>query len=54
MKITEDCIDHNVMLIIDNLTEDIYNVPDDQKGILLGEIRGVIDLAIALKDVLKL
>ena len=54
MMITADCIDHNVSCLVNDLTVSIYELDSDQeKDMLLGEIRGVCDLAVALKEVLK-
>lgn len=54
MRITADCIDHNVSCLVNDLTASIYELDSDQeKDILLGEIRGICDLADVLKEVLK-
>jgi len=54
MRITADCIDHNVSCLVNDLTASIYELDSDQeKDMLLGEIRGICDLADVLKEVLK-
>lgn len=60
MKIDEGCIDHNVTRLVTELTENIYDgMPDDKVYTLvfaymtLAEIRGVVEMAEVLKEVLK-
>jgi hypothetical protein len=55
MKIDEACIDHNVMKLAAQLTENLYEYGDntDWYKMTLGEINGVILLAEALKEELK-
>jgi len=54
MRITADCIDHNVSCLVNDLTSTIYELDSDQqKEMVLGEIRGICDLADVLKEVLK-
>lgn len=55
MKIDESCIDHNVMKLAAQLTENLYEYGDntDWYKMTLGEINGVILLAEMLKEVLK-
>ena len=54
MRITADCIDHNVSCLVNDLTASIYELDSDQeKDMLLGEIRGICELADVLKEVLK-
>jgi len=54
MRITADCIDHNVSCLVNDLTATIYELDSDQqKDMVLGEIRGICDLADILKEVLK-
>ncbi len=58
MKITEDCINHNVMRIIDetNVPYEMYEANDDadhQRLITMGYVRGVQDMAQVMKEVLK-
>ena len=53
MKITADCIDHNVMELIDLLLLwDTQDAPEAQ-NMCCGYIQGMIDLAKRLKGVLK-
>ena len=60
MKIDEACINHNVVRQVDEITSSLYEYAgetssDDHTRIaMLGEIRGICDLANALKEVLKL
>ena len=58
MKITEDCINHNAMKLIDesNLPWEMYEANDDadhQRLISMGYNSGVLDMAKAMKEVLK-
>lgn len=55
MKIDSACIDHNVDRLIADATETLYEWIDDDKMIIaaLGEIRGIHQLAEALKEVLR-
>lgn len=59
MKIDESCINHNVVGIISDAVDvpERYSSEDDNSDhirlITLGYIRGVIDLANVLKEVLK-
>lgn len=59
MKIDEACINHNVVRLVDEVTSSLYewageNSNDDHARItMLGEIRGICDLANALKEALK-
>ena len=59
MKITSDCINHNVARLINDITENIYDCLDDTACMnqvrieILGEIRGIMMLADALKEVLN-
>lgn len=63
MKITEDVLNNNAVRIIDDLTDGPFNmIANDEKDLIeergvalmtLGEIRGVCNLARALKEVLK-
>jgi len=64
MKITEDCINHNAVKIIGELAESSYNFCNAQSAeeehgntlymaMTLGEIMGVLEMAQAMKDVLK-
>ena len=54
-KIDEACIDHNVMKLVAQLTESMYEFGDntDWYKMTLGEISGITTLAEALKEVLK-
>ena len=55
MKITEACINHNVDRLVADATETLYEWVDDEKMIIaaLGELRGIHQLAEALKEVLR-
>lgn len=58
MKITDDCIDYNTVRLIDEDTDpwELSGQSDDmdnERLIMLGYIRGVIDMANAMKEVLK-
>lgn len=58
MRITGDCINHNAMKLIDesNLPWEMYEANDDadhQRLITMGYVRGVLDMAEAMKEVLK-
>lgn len=58
MKIDESCIDHNTVKLIKELTECIYDMIGDEGTLgfalmTLGNIRGVIEMADAMKEVLK-
>lgn len=60
MKIDEACINHNAVRIISELSENIYAFADDiteqnrlYMAMTLAEIAGVVDMAKAMKEVLK-
>jgi len=59
MKITSECINHNVVRLISDLTSTIYDCLNDDSNMnlfrveTLGEIRGIIMLAEELKEVEK-
>ena len=60
MKIDESCINHNAVQLINELTEGCYDVmlgkDENDKYFLamtLGNIIGVLDMAKAMKEVLK-
>ena len=57
MKIDEASINHNACRLIDELAASIYEVDkkDDEclRALTLGNIRGVIEMANAMKEVLK-
>lgn len=58
MKITEECIDYNTVRLIDEDTDpwELSGQSDDmdnERLIMLGYIRGVLDMAKAMKEVLK-
>ena len=56
MKIDEACINHNVALLVKDLTDFIFEYDKEDSHIYLltlAEIKGVIDLADRLKEVLK-
>ena len=59
MKIDEACINHNVVRMVDEMISELYDFVNDDEDTdhmriaTLGEIRGICDLANALKEVLK-
>lgn len=54
MKITEECINHNALRLIEEIADHIYETSDgDWQKMSLGEIAGIIDLARVLKEVLR-
>jgi len=59
MKIDEACIDHNVARLTDEMLSELYDwcgKSDNEENMWLvsmGEIRGMMQLANALKEVLK-
>lgn len=55
MKIDESCIDHNAVRLITELTEGLYDGGDDPRWayMTLANIRGVVEMAEVLKEVLK-
>lgn len=55
MKVDGACIDHNVDRLVAYITEELYDYVDNDKMVIasLGEIRGIHQLAEALKEVLR-
>ena len=59
MKIDEACINHNVALVVDEITKMFYDILNDNsqdnlyRVECLGEVRGALLLAEKLKEVLK-
>ena len=53
MTITEETITQTAYEIIGEITSSIYEVVDNDKGVILGEIAGIIELANTLKEELK-
>lgn len=58
MRITEDCINHNAMKLIDenNVPWEMYEAngdADNQRLISMGYNSGVMDMAKVMKEVLK-
>lgn len=59
MKIDEGCINHNALRLIDDVTANPYewseqsDCADHQRILTIGYVRGVIDMAKELKEVLK-
>lgn len=60
MRIDEDCINHNAVRLIKDLVESRYDMimeaTAEERGYLLmtiGEIAGIIEMADAMKEVLK-
>ena len=59
MRISADNIDYNAVRLIDEIIVDPYmdatrtDNDDNRRIMMLGEIRGVLDMAKAMKEVLK-
>lgn len=59
MKIDESCINHNVALVVDEITKMFYDILNDNsqdnlyRVECLGEVRGTLLLAEKLKEVLR-
>ena len=59
MRINEECINHNASRLIDDVTASPYewveqgDDADHQRILTIGYVRGVIDMAKAMKEVLK-
>lgn len=60
MRICEECINHNAVRLIKDLVESRYDMimeaTAEERGYLLmtiGEIAGIIEMADAMKEVLK-
>lgn len=55
MKIDEACINHNVDRLVAETTESLYEWVDEDRMMIaaLGELRGIHQLAEALKEVLR-
>ena len=59
MKIDESCINHNVAQLVGEIVENLYeftNADEDSdhaRIAMLGEIRGICQMADAMKEVLK-
>ena len=59
MKIDEGCINHNALRLIDEIIDSPYEYSeenpdsDHMRLLVLGEIRGIIQMADAMKEVLK-
>lgn len=61
MKIDDACIDHNIVRLIRDLIDTRYELIDNDKPaqergfmmMTLGEIAGVIEMAEAIKEVLR-
>ena len=59
MKITEDCIDHNALRMIDDVLTNPWDGIDGTEAsreymiMDIGYVRGVLDFAKKLKEVLK-
>lgn len=53
MNVTEGTITRTVYEMINEVTSSIYEVADNDKGVILGEIAGIMELANALKEELK-
>lgn len=58
MKINEDCINHNVVRLITDLIDGRYETVEEEAdsnylSLMLGRIYGIIEMADAMKEVLK-
>ena len=58
MKINEDCINHNVVRLIKDLIDGRYETVEEGAdsnylSLMLGRIYGIIEMADAMKEVLK-
>ena len=57
MKINEESINHNVTRLIDEYTKCVWEVVSDNEDnnrlMMLGYIRGVLEMGEAMKEVLK-
>lgn len=59
MKIDESCINHNALRLIDEAIDSPFEYceekpdSDHMRLLVLGEIRGIIQMANAMKEVLK-
>ena len=60
MKIDEGCIDHNAVQLINEIVGSPYEYGDQDETddhcrlMTIGAVRGVLDMAEAMKEVLKL
>lgn len=53
MTITEETITQTAYEMIGEIASSIYEVVDNDRNIILGEIAGIMELANALKEELK-
>jgi hypothetical protein len=53
MEITEGTITRIAYEMIGEIASSIYEVVDNDKGVILGEIAGIMELANALKEELR-
>ena len=59
MKITEECVDYNAVRLIGEMVSELYDFTDANDNMehmriaTLGEIRGICQMADAMKEVLK-
>lgn len=59
MKIDESCINHNALRLIGEMVTELYEFTDSDASMenmriaTLGEIRGICQMAAAMKEVLK-
>lgn len=53
MEITEETITQTAHEMISEIASSIYETSDNERGIILGEIAGIMDLANALKEELR-
>lgn len=59
MKITEECVNHNAVRLIGEMVSELHEFTDADDNMermriaTLGEIRGICQMANAMKEVLK-
>ena len=58
MKVTEESVNHNALLLIDDVVGTVFEYTDGEgKSTLLtslGYIKGVVDMAKAMKEIIKM
>ena len=53
MTLTEGTITETAYEMIGEIASSVYEVVDNDKGVILGEIAGIVELANALKEELR-
>lgn len=53
MELTEETITRTAYEMIGEIASSIYEAVDSDKGVILGEIAGIMELANALKEELR-